>query len=1001
MTESIQDWQEPYEPQNCTNEQLRDDWRLFVAAVANRDGGKSGPEHAHIYQLATACAQEIADRVRAGTMQFTIATQKSDAYQKLWRAVAAWLAAWQIAVLSEEEGEDEGEGEETGDDLQPPAADALREEAAELAPVNPSGVELGEEITREQVLDYFKSFYRTKPYISLVGGLCTQGKTKGDIDIFIRSVHRDLATEFRIIRMFPQELWQRFQFHYPADLESHPGIFTNYMDIYDELIERIENPKLVLMSSTNSKTKKLELFTFQPLLKPAHGHFKGEEYSIEKLIEVVNTRPGWYKAGIYVQRKFDGCHVRCDCAHDNDCNSIIFSEEGNDISAKLPTLVKELQTATADHDIIVTGEIEFWEDDEHRSRQQTTAIIHTKVVHPDEEKVVLNVFDCLYYDKDLHNEPYTKRLECLKLVRETPHIKKADYRLVHSATELKEAVEYYAARPGSEGAYLKRADFPYELDGKTQLNIKYKNTFSIDAKVVAVQQVKKAESWNYLCVIGNENCGEGVPIGRTYNTAIKAEKGDIIKVEFVNLSRYTDPDSGMIWFNWWSPHVIALRSDKKVPDTVNTANKLVEASSGTVKEKEWPRRYANLDGADPCLTYPDESKHWKGMVHCHGRGRSVHLDFRTQIDDQYATGWTLYIPRGLSKTPETFAEFKELVDAEILPLVKATLSNPQKKFNCGKKAPEPIEWLSYSGMVEPGHIGATKNEAGFFYIIDTFEVQFGAQKSYFHEYFCDGKLFNGRVVFRLLENKAEWKKTDEGLMTWMMFIATESPTPYVISERAVEKAWVPPESVSCLPRKVRSKVPQAYQYWHAQEPTKRREIRDELVKQLEKRGATKIIDAILAILDKRFDDTAVPAEFKLLKQTWKGQQVIREGASRTIFYLILKGPDRQNNHIGFALNADPIHNKRVAGLQHKDDNIMDALWKTVGEVPPRSLLNTTKNTPSTISLLDQGRVTFDQSSSTEWVFRFKGAKLTGIWILAKQNDSKLWTFVRIDGTQWP
>ncbi|MGC9445036.1 MAG: hypothetical protein ACP5E9_08965, partial [Candidatus Methanospirareceae archaeon] len=62
-------------------------------------------------------------------------------------------------------------------------------------------------------------------------------------------------------------------------------------------------------------------------------------------------------------------------------------------------------------------------------------------------------------------------------------------------------------------------------------------------------------------------------------------------------------------------------------------------------------------------------------------------------------------------------------------------------------------------MVEPGHVGATKNEPGFFYIIDTFEVQYGAQKSYFHEYFCDGKLFNGRVVFRLLENKEEWKKT--------------------------------------------------------------------------------------------------------------------------------------------------------------------------------------------------------------------------------------------------
>jgi hypothetical protein len=69
----------------------------------------------------------------------------------------------------------------------------------------------------------------------------------------------------------------------------------------------------------------------------------------------------------------------------------------------------------------------------------------------------------------------------------------------------------------------------------------------------------------------------------------------------------------------------------------------------------------------------------------------VHPDLRAQRNAQYATGWTLYIPKGLPKTPESFAEFKQLVDAEIIPLVKETLSNPRKRFNCGKKAPEQLE----------------------------------------------------------------------------------------------------------------------------------------------------------------------------------------------------------------------------------------------------------------------------------------------------------------------
>jgi hypothetical protein len=48
----------------------------------------------------------------------------------------------------------------------------------------------------------------------------------------------------------------------------------------------------------------------------------------------------------------------------------------------------------------------------------------------------------------------------------------------------------------------------------------------------------------------------------------------------------------------------------------------------------------------------------------------------------------------------------------------------------------------------------------------------------------------------LLENKAEWQKTGEGLMTWIMFHALRSPTPYVLSNRAVTKQWVPPYNVS-------------------------------------------------------------------------------------------------------------------------------------------------------------------------------------------------------------
>ena len=484
----------------------------------------------------------------------------------------------------------------------------LVQDDEDLAPVYPSGNELGEKITRDEVLQHLKSFYRTKPYISLVGGICNRGSTTGDIDVFINSKRRDIPTEFRLIRMFPEKYWFRFTFHYPYQQKEHPGKFTNFLDIYDEKIEAIHNPEIVLMSVP----KKVELFKFAPLLKPAHGRYKGEEYSIDKLIEVVNAKPEWYEKGTYVQKKFDGVHVRCDIQkhYESGYDVIIYSEEGNEISKNLPTLREELGEASKGRPISVVGELEFWEDKEHQSRQQITAIIHTKEVHPDEGKVILNVFDCLYFDKDIHNESYSDRLKSLDKIKDTDHIKKADYKLVDTPTELRKAVEHYSSLPSSEGAYLKRSDFRYELDGKSLLNLKYKNTFSIDAKVVDVHEVKDANAFNYLCVIEDDK-GNDVPIGRTYNTSIKVVAGAILKVEFVNLSQYTDQDSKKLWFNWWSPRVIMAREDKTKPDNTRTALKLVIASKGTVAEKKWPKRY---EGDDAPLTLHQNESFIKGKI---------------------------------------------------------------------------------------------------------------------------------------------------------------------------------------------------------------------------------------------------------------------------------------------------------------------------------------------------------------------------------------------------
>lgn len=282
--------------------------------------------------------------------------------------------------------------EETGHNQEPVG---LQDSDEILAPVHPSDTQEGEEITLEEILPFFKSFYKSKPYVSLVGGLANNGKTKGDIDVFIRSKVEDVATEFRIYRMFPLKYRSRIHILYTGKDDDCYGVYTNYIDLFDLKLESRDVKHLELMSAIDER-KGVELFKFSKLLKPAHGRFKGELYSIDSLIELVNSKPEWYEKKIVVNIKYDGINSRVD--HKRDGAVKIWTEEGNEITDKLPTIVSELKEICNGKDVVVVGELESWSGEIHNPRQRTAAIIHTKGVHKDEGTLKLNIFDCLYYD---------------------------------------------------------------------------------------------------------------------------------------------------------------------------------------------------------------------------------------------------------------------------------------------------------------------------------------------------------------------------------------------------------------------------------------------------------------------------------------------------------------------------------------------------------------------------------------------------------------------------
>jgi len=388
-----------------------------------------------------------------------------------------------------------------------------------------------------------------------------------------------------------------------------------------------------------------------------------------------------------------------------------------------------------------------------------------------------------------------------------------------------------------------------------------------------------------------------------------------------------------------------------------------------------------VDFEDPFLIKPPEEGKYKYVIQAHIRGRSVHLDDRKQRAKDWATGKTRFIPKGLSKAPETFEEAKRLYYKEIHPVVEKKLKDPLLKLLSGKKATVPIEWLTVEGKVEKGMVGATRYEYGYFIIIDKGEVEYLTLKPYFHEFFYHGKLLNGIYVDRLIENRAEWKRTGEGLMSWMFFATKPGKLPYVITKRAVDKKWLPPKNHSALPRHIRKKIPSELRFWKYPDRKDQLRVRAEL-RELIKRKEIKF---------------QAPKEitYSYGIQTWKKQVVIRIGPTRRQYHLWLDLPGVKGLRY-FVLEND-IAKMASAGLYLSWPN--KEPLEIEGDIKPKTKLNPTKDTPSTITLYDKKqRATVLEYTPSFMRIRFKGKYLDGLYTLIKEMPkdpkSRMWTIER-------
>jgi hypothetical protein len=271
--------------------------------------------------------------------------------------------------------------------------------------------------------------------------------------------------------------------------------------------------------------------------------------------------------------------------------------------------------------------------------------------------------------------------------------------------------------------------------------------------------------------------------------------------------------------------------------------------------------------ADPYLVYPPKDKPMPYIVQFHFRGKSAHVDFRIAKTKDWGIGYTLLVAmkRKILKPVLTMRDAIREIERDIWKIdwkkgkvkmrrIRDDHIRPAEIRVILKKVKIAKEWWTAHGVTalpdpfeKPIPPGATRRYPGVFYIYDKGMAVAGALKPYFHEYFLyRGKTLTGRILFRAI-GRVEKQVLPPGVIPervirpyyWVM-IQPLDQTPYVLSERAVEKEWLPPRGIAALPPEVKRAIPKRYRYW--EHPRKKAlALRKELVEEWDIRELVKPI----------------------------------------------------------------------------------------------------------------------------------------------------------------
>ena len=473
----------------------------------------------------------------------------------------------------------------------------------DLAPVKPSGDDKGNPVVFDNIEPYFKSFIVTSPAIWIVGGVVEHPEegTVGDIDILVNVPSQDELEKiiaFRIHRMFPPEMRDRL--HIIFEKKGGLSPFTNNLELFRLKLERVPDAEIQEMMEDNwdpfaeirlrtkgtekaakeaNKAAKEDKITFGEFFlpqKPTRGYIPGQAQTLDYFISLWKDN----QFPVYSSRKADGLHTEWHISKTGTAK--VYTEDGVDETSSFPETIKKAKELTSGNDMIFLAEVEWWDGKQHYPREVAAGNVHK--TEPNESGIIVNVYDCVYYDGDIHKKSYGERWALLKNINFPqkseqpspeynwnliPHIKNND------KEELKKETDRLSRLNGSEGNVAKQASAPYSLGGRRPASwIKYHNSTTFTAIVLNAIETKTKNvfnlEWGILPgkrsvkeeLVRKIDGTEYIYGGKTFSTK-KGKRKDRILIECETFNVIYDMQDSEYDISAWAPRMMGI-TDKAV-----------------------------------------------------------------------------------------------------------------------------------------------------------------------------------------------------------------------------------------------------------------------------------------------------------------------------------------------------------------------------------------------------------------------------------------------------